>query len=165
MSTEPSLELIEHLRWNKGVDMSSARQIARVSLKQDGFSLIENMIALLILLVMLLGVAASMSSAIQTNRQARRLTAAIYLAQDQIERLRGMDYAALANGNDGPLSEAGQSTGTGLIFNRTWTVTNNTGSPSGAPPSQTKNVAVVVQWTEKDSTSHQVQLQTIMSQP
>lgn len=150
--------------------MSRARQpagvgAAKIGHGKNGFSLIEAMVALTILLFMLAALAHLMTSTVLTNRQARRLTAAIHLAQDQMERLRGMNYAALASGNDGPLSEANESTGAGLVFGRTWTVLDNTGPPPpGTPPVGTRNVEVLVQWTDTDGKSHQVRLRTILGQ-
>jgi type II secretory pathway pseudopilin PulG len=133
--------------------------------QKKGFSLVEAMVALAIMIFMLAALSQLMHSTIQTNRQARRLTAAVHLAQDRMERLKGGGYAALANGSDGPLTEGNETTGTGLIFARSWTVTDNAGPPPpGTPPNGTRDVEVQVQWTDRDGTSHQVRLRTILSQ-
>lgn len=127
-----------------------------------GFSLIEAMIALTILIFMLMTIGYLLVSTLETTAEARRLTAAVALAQDQIERLRSIPYANVVNGNDGPLSESGELIGPVRYFDRTWTAAASV-DPPGIPPVGTSTLAVQVQWGEKDG-PRQIQFRTILSQ-
>ena len=65
--------------------------------RQDGFTLIEVLVALLILAVGLLGTASLMLLSMQSNQGAAQRSAAIVLSYDLIERMRSnRDQAALA---------------------------------------------------------------------
>lgn len=127
-----------------------------------GFSLIEAMIALTILIFMLIAIGYLLVSTLETTGEARRLSAAVVLAQDQIERLRSIAYEDIASGSDGPLSESGEATGPGRYFQRSWTAAASV-DPPGVPPTGTSTLAVLVQWGEKDGT-RQIQFRTILSQ-
>lgn len=61
-----------------------------------GFSLMEVLIALLILAVGLLGIAALQSVALKTNHSAYQRTQATFLAYDMIDRMRANRTAAMA---------------------------------------------------------------------
>jgi type II secretory pathway pseudopilin PulG len=139
------------------IKSSSAIKIPATPSANKGFSLVEAVIALTIFLFTLAVIGYLMLSTTLTNTLARQLTAATFLGQNQIEVLKGTAYASLANGSDGPLSETGASTGTGLVFTRTWTVVANPGPPTG-----TSTVTVVVSWTGKSA--HQVSFSTILHQ-
>lgn len=115
-----------------------------------GFFLIETLIALLVLVFMLLGLSYLMLSTIDTNMQARRITAAIELAQARLEEIRGIPYAGLTAGSDSA------ALGTGSSYARTWTVTD------GHPTADTKTVTVTVSWNDKLG-YHQVQLPTLVA--
>jgi len=67
---------------------------------EQGFSLIEVMIALVIFSIGLLGIAIMQVNGINSNASARMSSEAATLAQDQVERLLGLPYnhAALSNG-------------------------------------------------------------------
>jgi type IV pilus assembly protein PilV len=85
---------------------------------EKGFTLVEAMIALVILAVGLLSVAAMQLTAIRGNAFASGLTEATSVSQRAVETLLAVPYASLANGNDtvtGPR---------GTTFNRAWTVAN-----------------------------------------
>jgi prepilin-type N-terminal cleavage/methylation domain-containing protein len=125
-----------------------------------GFSLIESLVALLLLAFVLAGAGYMMLSSVQTGREARHFTAAFNLAQDQMERLLGTDYDAMSNGSDGPFNEAGGSTGSALMYTRTWTVVANTGSSGGAPVG-TSELTVITSWISQDGQDHQIQVQSI----
>ena len=123
---------------------------------RSGFTLVEVLVALTIFAIALLGLVSLLTTTIQANAQARRMTAATNLAQDRLEEIRNMAYAAITSGSDsGQLTETGGTGGTGAIYTRSWTV-------AGGPAPNTKQVTVTVTWT--DQTSRQVQLQTIVVQ-
>ena len=121
---------------------------------QSGFTLLEVLIAISILTVGLLGVAQMQIMGIQGNYFSGNTTAALALAEEQMEGLLGISYANVISGNDGnnPIDETGQAGG---IYTRTWVVANNT------PITDTKTVTVSVSW---DNASHQISLSCIKPQ-
>jgi type IV pilus assembly protein PilV len=60
--------------------------------RQQGFTLLEVIIAMLILAFGLLAIASMQTTAIKGNSQAMGLTEAVNLAQDRMERLIGLPY-------------------------------------------------------------------------
>lgn len=133
-------------------------QTNATAFRQNGFSLIEGMVSLLVLVLTLLGLSSLMTTNISTNREARRVTAATTLAQDKLEEIRGLAYTAIASGSDGPLSESGATTGTGPFFNRSWVVANDT------PVAGSKTVLVNASWINENASTRTVQLPTIISE-
>ncbi len=109
-----------------------------------GFSLLEAMIALLILAVGLLAVAGLMTMTIRTNAYGNHLTEASTSAQAKMEEFRSTRPAA-GSGSDTVDSV------TGVRFLRRWSVT---------PNAEMKIITVTVEWTDK--TNHSVELSTII---
>ena len=62
--------------------------------KEEGFTLIEVLIALTIFAVGLLAVAAMQTTSIRVNSSAGKMTTRITFAQDQMEKFLNMPYAA-----------------------------------------------------------------------
>jgi len=102
---------------------------------ENGFTLIEILIAISIFAIGLLAVAALQITAFNGNRLGDEVTKATTLAQTQVEVLKGADFnsAALAPGNyvdpNNPINPIDPATGVagpGARFNRTWTIANNT---------------------------------------
>ena len=108
--------------------------------KQDGFTLIEILIAMSIFTAAVLGVAISATSVIKANQSSYSTTIAINLAQDKLEELKALP-ASLASG--GPVTD----TINGETFSRSWTVTSN------SPISGMKRIDVAVTWTDYGSHS------------
>lgn len=119
-----------------------------------GFTLIEVMVAIALLVIGILGLIATATSVIQGNAISRQMTTAMSLAQERMEILKRQSYTAsdltAGNHNDpgNPLS---------AIYTRTWSVTDN------SPAANMKTVQVTVAWTRKGS-NHSVNLQTIIAQ-
>ncbi len=65
----------------------------RLCVKNDGFSLIEVLVSLIILAVGLLGLALLQTTAIKGNEIANKSTVATELAQDSLERFRRVAWA------------------------------------------------------------------------
>lgn len=104
-----------------------------------GFTLVETMIALFILAFALLAIGQMQIMAIQGNTLGNRMTAAVTLAQDKIEELRGLSYSQIVSGED--------SSG---VYTRVWDVQDDT------PATGLKTVTVTVSW--QDTIPHQVSL-------
>jgi len=127
-------------------------------LSRKGFTLIEVLAALVLLLITLLGLSSLLTTTIQANAYARRMTTATSLAQDKLEEIRNMAYTAVTTGSDSsPLTETGGTGGSGAIYTRSWTVATD------SPIAGTKTVTVTVTWTDQMG-PHTVQLQTIIAQ-
>jgi type IV pilus modification protein PilV len=108
-----------------------------------GFTMVEVLVAIGLLLVGLLSVAQMQVMTSVTNSTANQRTTAINLAQDQMEILRTRPYA---NIESPPLSD------TSGIYTRSWNVETNT------PAINMKRVTITVSWQGK-----QVQLQSIIA--
>lgn len=109
-------------------------------LKSKGFSLIEVLIALVILSISLLALAGLMTTTTKNNAFGGNLTEAATLAQDRLEELRVTGWDNIVNGNDtNPIR--------GLNYNRAWTVVLGPNSPL-PPHDNEKRVTVTVNWND-----------------
>lgn len=70
----------------------------RVPMKQSGFTLLEVLVAMLVLSIGLLGLAGLMGSSMRNNQSAYHSTQATWLAYDILDRLRANSVVALAGG-------------------------------------------------------------------
>jgi len=88
---------------------------------KKGFTLLECMVAMLILSIGLLGMAKMMYTTINTNSYSKQATIATTMVQAKMEDLKKQDLANLSAGND-TLSRHG------VTYQRSWTVegTGNT---------------------------------------
>ncbi|MBW2636881.1 MAG: prepilin-type N-terminal cleavage/methylation domain-containing protein [Deltaproteobacteria bacterium] len=110
-----------------------------------GFTLIEIIIAIFILVVALMGLAGVASTVISGNSFSKQITTATTLAQEKIEELSNTNYQSLADGTDTQNS----------IYTRTWTITLT------AP--HVKTIVVEVQWNHYGN-SHDVTLKTMVTE-
>ena len=113
--------------------------------KDQGFTLIEVLIAITIFAVGLLAVAAMQTSAITVNSTAGQITTRMTWAQDKLEELMVLPYSdhLLEDLGDPPSGtdsegESHQETTSDGYYTISWTVTNNT------PISGTKLITVAV---------------------
>lgn len=113
----------------------------------SGFTLIEVMITILVIVVGLLGVAGVAITVINGNTLAKEMTTATTLAQDKIEELKSTSYANITTGSDTQQS----------IYTRTWAVT------SDSPVTGMKTIAVSVAFSWKGAT-RTVTLKTMVAQ-
>ena len=118
--------------------------------KDEGFSLVEMLVAISILAVGLLGMAALQGTAIRGNALGMRNTEAIALIEDKIEYYKNTPYTNIA---EGTTTETGL--GSGSIFTRTTTIQKD------VPVNDTKTISVQVSWS--DPVSHSISYQTVIS--
>ncbi|MGV1100106.1 type IV pilus modification PilV family protein [Thiovibrio sp. JS02] len=105
---------------------------------EKGFTLVEMMIALILLSIGFMAVASMPVTVMMGNRTAQRLTEASFGAMDRIEQLMTLDNteADLTPGNHSATVTEG-----GVTYTVNWNVTNLDASR--------KDVAVTVQWSDK----------------
>ena len=124
-----------------------ARAGSREATTQGGFTLIEMMVAILLVGVGLMGLAALSTTVTRANVQSSGLTAASALAQERIESFQTQPYGSIASGSDTRLLD-------GVAFTRSWTVTPDDPAPG------LKTIAVTVSWATR-GTTHSTRLSTI----
>ncbi len=143
--------------------------------KMNGFTLIEVMIALVVLLFGTLGVMAMQYMAVSGNAASRELRVATTLSQTKIEDIKATPYTSITSGTDTPQT-ASTLTG-GITFTRRWWVVANCvdlslsgddGTCSGsitASCSTTLNNASAIRvrtcWTDSGGNNHSVTLDTV----
>jgi type IV pilus modification protein PilV len=111
-----------------------------LSSKSKGFSLIEVLIALVILSVSLLALAGLMVQTTQNNSFGSHMTEASTVAQDAFEKLRARPYNSMLAGIDSVTGSTGQA------YARNWTVNKTDSTQSLA--------TITVNWS--DPTSHTI---------
>ncbi|MBI2877095.1 MAG: prepilin-type N-terminal cleavage/methylation domain-containing protein [Candidatus Tectomicrobia bacterium] len=111
---------------------------------QQGFTLVETLVAMVLFTVILLGTLGGLAAVIRANTQGGKGVRAMLLAQEKIEQLRAGGYADLASGSDVVGS-----------FSLSWTVVSG-------PLADTRQVDIEVAWTAPKA--GQVNLTTVLSQ-
>jgi type IV pilus assembly protein PilV len=119
---------------------------------KKGFTLIEVLIATLVLAIGLLSLATLAGTVIRGNSFSNKMTTATTLAQDKMEEIKrlGYDNAGTAAGTENYGSIAGYS-----AYKRVTTVA------TGSPATGMKTVTVTVSW---DADAHSVALKTILAE-
>lgn len=147
-----------------------------------GFTLIEVMIALVVLLVGMLGVMGMQYYSITGNTTSREMRIATSLSQDIIEQLKTAPYADMASSTDTPLLASEKSASGGQTFTRRWWVLSDCVAldlAANADPCNAALAAVCVQdpdaatvvavsairgrtcWTDKNGNIHSVSLDSL----
>lgn len=125
--------------------------------RQTGFTLIEALIALLVLSLGLFGLMQTQTRVMTETGDSKTRTVAVNLAQEKLEELRASDYADIAGGKDLIPAAAGGTSN----FARTWTAT-----PSSEPPYY--EVSVTTRWTrpgdDSENADSSVTLTTFIAQ-
>ena len=129
--------------------------------KQQGTSLLEILIALIVLGIGLTSIIVFQSNVTTSDTLAEQRTEASHLAQQQIENLRDIRDTAAYNALQS--ANATQVTGTGLNintqYNISWSMDETTTAAGGNGNYKTMNVKV--QWLDKKGESQEVNLQTV----
>ena len=120
---------------------------------QQGFTLLEVLVTIVILSIGLLGIAGLTTGVIRGNHFSKNITSATAAAQTQLEAVKsgGYEYALAANFPSDTVNMGGMS------FNRTSTIT------ADSPATNMKTVSVTVNWTESNNTARSVILETILA--
>ena len=82
---------------------------------QRGFTLVEIMVALVVFMIIMLGVAAGLITTIRTNKANVVRDEAVRLATDDLNRLKGASFTL--NGTSGDLNAGGWTTPTNVLVN------------------------------------------------
>ena len=107
-----------------------------LSMKSKGFTLIEILVALIILAISLLALAGLMVTTTTNNSYGGHLTEATTFAQDRLEELRATAWNNIVSGAD---TRTGAN---GIVYTRTWTVATNVGG-------NLRTIAITINWNDK----------------
>ena len=118
------------------------------SMKSKGFSLIEVLIALVILSIAFLGLAGLMVQTTKNNSFGGRMTEAATFAQDKLEELRAVSWVTITPGSD---RKTGSAIGTD--YARNWNVATN---------GNLKTITININWNDK--TNHSISLLSVITQ-
>jgi type IV pilus assembly protein PilV len=124
------------------------------SIRSKGFSLIEILIALVILSISLLALAGLMVTTTRNNSFGAHMTEAATFAQDQLESLRTSPWAIVATGNDWRLGFDNFTQ-----YTRSWTVVPN----AAAPNDTVKEITITINWN--DTTGHSIGFRSVIFRP
>lgn len=143
------------------MNQSTNRKGRRVS-NPEGFTILELLIATLILAVGLLGVAALQTVAIKGNMDGKNYTVASSLIADKLDELRNGEFADIADDTDYitfddkvPQVQA-NSPGEGFFMTRNVQV-------SAGPAAGTLRVAVEVSWQSREGAARRTEYETIIA--
>ncbi len=124
----------------------------KLSAMTKGFSLIEVVIALLILSISLLALAGLMVTTTRNNSFGGHMTEASTFTQYKLEELRASPWSGIASGSDTVQGS------TGVTYARNWTVTSN------ALGTQ-RWISIVTNWTDPTMNSnHSIRLLSVVSE-
>jgi prepilin-type N-terminal cleavage/methylation domain-containing protein len=116
--------------------------------QQDGFTLVEILVAIAIFTFALLGLAAGTVSVTRTNQHSHLNASAINLAQAKLEELRAMNgaaFSALSCPSSTPCSDTVSASG--MAYTRQWWITTN------APVAGASRIDLNIAWTDYRSHS------------
>jgi Tfp pilus assembly protein PilV len=128
--------------------------IARNNGRRHGTSLVEVMLAILILIIAVIGVSSTYVSGRRELVKQRYYQAAAQLASQSIEELKATGYAGISEGQ-----EEEEFTVNGLTYVRN-TQTELTATPSTELPKPCKKVTVTITWSCTGGDQHEARLVT-----
>ena len=117
-------------------------------MKSNGFTLIETLIALVILAIALLALAGLMVTTTRNNSFGGHMTEAATFAQDKLEEFRVVSWGSIRSGND-------QKNGSnGVNYQRNW-------KWSTSADGNLKTVTLNINW--KDRNDHMIQVLSVIN--
>ena len=128
--------------------------IARNDRRRHGTSLIEVMLAILILIIAVIGVSSTYVSGRRELVNQRYYQAAAQLAAQSLEELKATGYAGISEGQ-----AVETFTVNGLAYVRS-THTELTATPSTEVPKPCKKVTVTITWSRAGGNRHEARLVT-----
>jgi len=120
--------------------------------KNTGFTFIEVLVAMVVLSIGLLGLVALITGVINGNKVSNRITTATVLAQDKMEKIKGVGYYDAED-------EAGTEDYGEILWNSSYK--RITGIVVDDPETGMKKITVTVYW---DSDAHSLELKTILAE-
>jgi len=126
----------------------------RLLLKSGGFSLIEILIALIILSISLLALASLMATTSRNTSFGGHITEAATYAQDQLEKMRGASYGAVNNTWVDESGAANMTSRSAIDYSRTLNVVTS---------GNVKKVTITVSW--RDQTNNSLSIVSSISDP
>lgn len=123
-----------------------------------GFTLLEILVAIVVLSIGLLGLAGLMASSLKNSHSAYVRTQATWLAYDALDRMRANRSVALANGYDLALGASPGGSGLAATDLAEWdaalasTLPDGDGSISVQAVGQSRFVTIIVQWNDARGT-------------
>ena len=139
------------MKWDNAYIVDTKTSIKRLK-KQDGFTLIEVLIALTIFAVGLLAIAAMQTSAIRMNSTGNRVTELSTLGIDRLENLMSLPYSNPLLAVGGPYSDPAHPPPAG--YNVNWTVANG-------PTTNTKSITMTVTGHGRTLTLRSIRAQSL----
>lgn len=106
--------------------------------KTKGFSLLELLVALVILSLSLVALAGLTTTSTKNNAFSYHITEAVTLAQDKLEELRAMPWSEISGGSDN------KNGSTGINYTRIWVVDVE---------ELTKKIKVTIKWKDLNTNS------------
>jgi type II secretion system protein I len=117
--------------------------------KSNGFTLVEVLVAIIILSFSLLALAGLMVTTTKNNSFGTNMTEAATFAQDKLEELRAMRWDDISEGT----SSDQKSGSTGINYTRNWNV---------AKDDVLKTIAISINW--QDRANHSIKLTSVLTQ-
>jgi len=114
--------------------------------KSNGFTLIEVLVAFVILSIALLSLAGLMATTTGNNAAGGHLTEAATLAQDKLERLRLLPLSTISASFAPNVAQVDTPPpgSTGITYTRSWTYTPNV----AAPNTTLDTITITVSWVD-----------------
>ncbi len=123
--------------------------------REDGFTLNEILISIALIAIGVIGFSVNTMGVIQGNQVSASYTIATTLAQDKMEQVKAQTSLSNVTNQADSNNPMTSTSGTGGIFNRTWTIADS------SLGSGLKEITVTVSWTQY-LISREVKLMTLV---